>query len=133
MFTPYPTSPSLTSHQGASIARIFGKAYPVVLLSRTPSNYEPVVKEINSSGGQAVGISTDLSDSDSVKAAFDQIAQKYPGAGIAAAVFNSSGSFARKPFLEVTEEEYSNSLETQAYVSTQAYSVAASTKLHQIF
>ncbi|KAJ5832442.1 Oxidoreductase short chain dehydrogenase/reductase family [Penicillium riverlandense] len=99
---------------GASIARIFAKTYPVVLLARSPSSYEPVVKEINSSGGQALGISTDLSDSNSVKAAFDQIAQKYPGTGLAAAVFNSSGSFSRKPFLEVTEEEYSTSLEAQA-------------------
>jgi NAD(P)-dependent dehydrogenase (short-subunit alcohol dehydrogenase family) len=82
-----------------------------------------VVNEINSSGGQAVGISTDLSDSNSVKAAFDQIAQKFPGAGLSAAVFNSSGSFVRKPFLEVTEEEYSTSLDSQAYVSTQAHSL----------
>jgi NAD(P)-dependent dehydrogenase (short-subunit alcohol dehydrogenase family) len=77
-----------------------------------------VVKEINSSGGQAVGISTDLSDDNSVKAAFDQIAQTYPGAGLAAAVFNSNGGFMPKPFLEVTEEEYSTLLDSQAYVST---------------
>ncbi|KAJ5620337.1 hypothetical protein N7510_004321 [Penicillium lagena] len=107
--------PSLTSYQGASVARTFAKAYPVVLLARSPSSYEPVVKEINSSGGHAVGISTDLSDSNSVKAAFDQIAEKFPGAGLAAAVFNSSGTFVRKPFLEVTEEEYSTALDSQAY------------------
>lgn len=89
--------PHLTARQGASIARVFAKAYPVVLLARTSSSYEPVVKEINSSGGQAVGISTDLSDDNSVKAAFDQIAQTYPGAGLAAAVFNSNGGFMPEP------------------------------------
>ncbi|KAH2331591.1 hypothetical protein KXV29_006295 [Aspergillus fumigatus] len=54
---------------GASIARRFAKAYSVVVLSRNPANFEPLVQEINSSGGQALGISADVTDSTSVKSA----------------------------------------------------------------
>lgn len=86
-----------------------------MLLSRNTTNFEPLVQEINSSGGQAVGISTDVSDANSVNAAFDQIAKQFPSSQLAAAIFNSGGGFVRKPFLEVTEEEYSNALDSQAY------------------
>ncbi|KAH1270472.1 hypothetical protein KXX33_001123 [Aspergillus fumigatus] len=61
---------------GASIARRFAKAYSVVVLSRNPANFEPLVQEINSSGGQALGISADVTDSTSVKSAFEKIAQQ---------------------------------------------------------
>lgn len=102
--------------QGASIARKFAKSYSVVVLARNPDNYNPVVQEINSSGGQAIGISTDVSDSKSVNAAFDKIQAEYPSSKVAAAVFNPGGGFVVKPFLELKEEDYSNALKSQAYV-----------------
>ncbi|KAL1998223.1 hypothetical protein VTN02DRAFT_6624 [Thermoascus thermophilus] len=101
---------------GASIARRFAQAYPVVLLARNPANYEPVVEEINASGGQAVGIRADLSDSQSVRAAFEQIAQRFPDVPLAAAIFNPGGGFVRKPFLELTEEEFDSGYLSQGYV-----------------
>lgn len=58
---------------GASVARRFAQTYPVVLLARNPANYEPLVKEINGSGGKAVGISTDVSDEKSMNEAFEKI------------------------------------------------------------
>lgn len=76
------------------------------------------MQEINSSGGQAVGISTDVSDAKSVQAAFDQIAKQFPSSQVAATIFNSGGGFARKPFLELTEEEYAAGLDSQAYVKS---------------
>lgn len=102
---------------GASIARKFAQTYPVVLLARNLANLDPIVNEIKSNGGQATGISTDLNDSQSVRAAFDQIKQQYEGSGssLAAAVFNPSGGFVRKPFLELTEQEFSRSYESQGY------------------
>lgn len=103
----------LRHDQGASIARRFAKAYSVVVLSRNPANFEPLVQEINSSGGQALGISTDVTDSTSVKSAFEKISQQYAGVPLAAAVFNAAGGFARKPFLELTEEEFSQGFENQ--------------------
>ncbi|EAW13252.1 oxidoreductase, short chain dehydrogenase/reductase family [Aspergillus clavatus NRRL 1] len=98
---------------GASIARRFAKAYSVVVLARNPANFEPLVQEINAAGGQAFGISTDLSDTASVKSAFDKISQQYSGIPLAAAVFNPSGGFIRKPFLELTEEEFSQAFDNQ--------------------
>ena len=103
---------------GASIARKFAQTYPVVLLARNIANLDPIVNEIKSNGGQATGISTDLNSSQSVRAAFDQIKQQYEGSGsaLAAAVFNPSGGFIRKPFLELTEQEFTGSFENQGYI-----------------
>jgi short-subunit dehydrogenase len=99
--------------QGASVARKFAKAYPVVLLSRNPANYEPVSQEINANGGKAIGISADLTDSKSVNAAFEEITRQFPGTVLAAAVFNPAGRVERKPFLETTEKEFVEGYESQ--------------------
>lgn len=97
----------------------------MVVLARNPDNYDPVVQEINSSGGQAFGIPTDVSDSKSVHAAFDKIAEQYPSQKVAAAVFNPGGGFVRKPFLELTEADYTTALASQGYVLL--FTAAAST------
>jgi len=92
---------------GASVARRFAKNYAVALLARNPANYEDLVKEINSSGGRAIGISTDCSDKTSVNAAFDQLKKEDGFNGnLAAAIYNVGGTFIRKPFLEMTDEEF---------------------------
>lgn len=91
---------------GAAVARKFGQQYPVALLARSPENYEPYVKEINNSGGKAIGISTDLSDASSIKSAFQKIESEFGNAGCAAAVFNASGRFLRKSILDLSEEEF---------------------------
>lgn len=89
----------------------------MVLLARNPANYDPIVKEINAGGGQAVGISTDLSDKGSVKSAFEQISQQHANSALAAAVFNLGGGFVRKPFLEMTEQDYTAGFDSQGYVA----------------
>jgi len=78
----------------------------VVLLARNPANYESIVEEIKASGGQAIGISTDVSSESSVKSTFSEIQKQFAGKKLAAAVFNVGGSFVRKPFLETTLQEY---------------------------
>jgi NAD(P)-dependent dehydrogenase (short-subunit alcohol dehydrogenase family) len=83
------------------------------VLARNPSNYDGVVDEINSSGGQALGISADVSDVASVQSAFEKISQQYKDMPLAAAVFNSGGGFVRKPFLELTEEEFAAGFKSQ--------------------
>jgi NADP-dependent 3-hydroxy acid dehydrogenase YdfG len=70
---------------GASVARKFAATYPVVLLARKPESYEGLAKEINQSGGKAVGISTDVSDSNSVKKAVETIKEEF-GDEVGAAV-----------------------------------------------
>jgi len=92
---------------GASVARKFALTYPVVLMARNPDNYESLVKEIKGNGGEAIGISTDVSDPDSVKQAFNKIEQEYKGASVAAAVFNASGRFVRKGILDMSVEDFS--------------------------
>lgn len=93
---------------GASVARHFATAYPVVLLARNPDHYQSLAQDINSSGAKAIGISTDLTSSESIKQAFSKIVQEFPGAPIAAAIFNAAGGFVRKPLLDVTEEEFTS-------------------------
>jgi NAD(P)-dependent dehydrogenase (short-subunit alcohol dehydrogenase family) len=97
------------SGTGSSIARRFAQSYPVVLLARTQKSYDGIVEEINGKGGKAVGISTDLSDPDSVGRAFSKIKEMYPDNSCAAAIYNASGPFARKPFLETTLQDYEGS------------------------
>ncbi|KAK5078580.1 hypothetical protein LTS08_006456 [Lithohypha guttulata] len=93
---------------GACVARRFAKSYSIALLARNPANYEELVKEINSSGGKAIGISTDCSDANAVKAAFEQIKKEDGFEGnLAAAVYNVGGQFVRKPFMDLTEDEFS--------------------------
>lgn len=70
---------------GACVARKFAKKYPVVLLARNSDSYEGVAKDITSEGGKALGISTDISDSSSVKKAVETIKQEF-GSDVGAAV-----------------------------------------------
>lgn len=78
----------------------------MVLLARNPANYEPIVKEIKAAGGHAIGISADVTSTASVKSAFAEIQKEFKNKKLAAAIFNVGGGFVRKPFLELTEEEY---------------------------
>ncbi|EME82481.1 uncharacterized protein MYCFIDRAFT_40294 [Pseudocercospora fijiensis CIRAD86] len=93
------------SGTGASLARRFASKYTVILLARKPSSYQPVEKEINENGGKAHGISTDISNPESVKAAFEEILTKFPNASVQTAIFNASGMFVRKPLLDITMED----------------------------
>jgi NAD(P)-dependent dehydrogenase (short-subunit alcohol dehydrogenase family) len=86
------------------------------VIARNPDNYNPLVEEINTSGGTALGLSADLSDSSAVSSVFDKISQQFKDAPLAAAVFNSGGGFVRKPFLELTEEEFTNGFRSQGYI-----------------
>lgn len=112
-------SEQLTHYQGGAVARRFAKAYPVVLLARNPSNYEDVAREINASGGQAMGISTDMSKRDSVNAAAQKIRDEFGNRPLAAAIFNLGGGFVRRPFLELTEDEFARGFQVQGYVSSE--------------
>lgn len=92
---------------GAAVARKFASAYPVVLLARKTENFESLAQEINSSGGKALGIRADVSDSSSLGQAVEAIKEEFgPEVGVAAAVFNASGGFLRKPFLEIPEQVF---------------------------
>lgn len=70
---------------GAAVARKFAATYPVVLLARNPDSFKSLAEEINSGGGIAIGISTDVSDSQSVQSAVEAIKKEF-GADVGAAV-----------------------------------------------
>ncbi|KAL7273349.1 hypothetical protein RUND412_003801 [Rhizina undulata] len=91
---------------GAAVARKFAEKYSVVLLARTPSNLDPVVNDIKSSGGNALAVPADVTDASSVQSAFKTISEKFPNAPVAAAVFNANGKFTKGPFLETSLEDY---------------------------
>ena len=100
---------------GASVARKFAKTYPVVLLARKPENFESLANEINKSGGKALGISTDVSSQDSLQSALSAIKKEFGNdVGAAAAIFNASGGFLRKPFLEIDPSVFEQSLSLSA-------------------
>ncbi|EXJ94300.1 7-alpha-hydroxysteroid dehydrogenase [Capronia coronata CBS 617.96] len=96
---------------GASVARRFAQKYSVALLARKSANIDPVVEEITAAGGKAIGISADCSDGKSVKKAFEELKKAMGGATLAAAVYNVGGRFIRKPFLELSEEEFESGWE----------------------
>ncbi|KAF2401149.1 NAD(P)-binding protein [Trichodelitschia bisporula] len=101
---------------GAAVARRFAAKYPVVLLARKPENYQPLVDEINGAGGKAIGFSADVGDAASIKNAFAKIEEEFGNdVAAAAAVFNASGGFVRKPFLELSEQEFISSVNTSIH------------------
>jgi len=93
------------------VARRFAEKYHVVLLARKPANYEPVAKEIEAAGGKAIGISTDCADGKSVQSAFAQVKKEMGDAKLAAAVYNVGGRFVRKPFLELSLDDFESGWE----------------------
>lgn len=95
---------------GRATAARFGRAYPVVVLTRRAESFEPAVREITAAGGRAIGIEADISDEASATAAFKTISEKLPGHKLAAAVYNASGGFLRKPFLETKVDELETSI-----------------------
>jgi NAD(P)-dependent dehydrogenase (short-subunit alcohol dehydrogenase family) len=105
-----------TLDAGRSVALKFAKSYPVALLARNPANYESIVKEINSAGGHAIGISTDVSSESAVKNAFAEINKEFKEKKLAAAIYNVGGRFVRKPFLDMSFEEYEAGYESNGYV-----------------
>lgn len=73
------------SGTGASVAREFAAAYPVVLLARSPDSYEGLARELNQIGGKALGISADVSDSASIQNAIRIVKSEF-GADVGVAV-----------------------------------------------
>ncbi|KAI0124491.1 NAD(P)-binding protein [Hypoxylon sp. NC0597] len=91
---------------GRACAIKFSNAYPVVLLARKPESYKATVADINKAGGKAIGISADTSDVKSLDSAFEKIAKELPGYKLAAAIYNVGAGFQRKPFLELSVEDF---------------------------
>ena len=90
------------------------------------------MNEINAAGGKAIGISTDCTDGKSVKNAFEQLKKEMGDASLAAAIYNVGGKFVRKPFLELSEEEFESGWEANGFVLTESHSRKASLSEFQL-
>ena len=91
--------------------RCLGRPSLCQIVSRCPFSSKPrepqnLVQEINSSRRKAIGIPTDISSEDYVKAAFERIEEEYDDALCAAAIYIASSAFVRKPFLEMRVGEF---------------------------
>lgn len=97
---------------GSAIARRFAKSYPVVLLARSQSSLDPLVRDINQNGGTALGIPTDVTDASSVTSTIGQIQSKFgEDFAVSAAIYNVASKFTRKPFLDLSSEDFVSSLQ----------------------
>ncbi|KAF4958849.1 hypothetical protein FGADI_2051 [Fusarium gaditjirri] len=96
---------------GRSVALRFAQKYPVVLLARRPESYESTLADVEKAGGKAIGVSADLGDAASLKKAFETINKELPGSQLAAAIYNAGSGFAKKPFLELTENDLNASID----------------------
>ncbi|KAF8470813.1 oxidoreductase [Kalaharituber pfeilii] len=99
------------SGTGASVAARFAKLYTVVLLARSATTLQSVANSIKSSGGEALAISTDVGNQESVRNAFKVIRETYPGQEVRVGVYNVSGRPKRGPFLEITHQEWEAAFE----------------------
>jgi NAD(P)-dependent dehydrogenase (short-subunit alcohol dehydrogenase family) len=97
---------------GSAVARRFAQVYPVVVLSRSQSSLDPLVRDITQSGGHALAVPTDVTDPASMSSTMDKVKAEFGSDfSIAAAIYNVASKFTRKPFLEQSQEEFLGSLE----------------------
>ena len=75
------------------------------------------MSEIKASGGHAIGVDTDVTDSASVASAFETIKKEMGDAKLAAAIYNVGGGFVRKPFLDLSEKEFKAGWESNGYIN----------------
>ncbi|KAF8842841.1 NAD(P)-binding protein [Paxillus ammoniavirescens] len=99
---------------GAASARLFGRlGYRVALISRSPEHLNKVANEINQNGGEAAAFPVSEYTPNSIRSAFSTIRSHFPASTspLRVAVFNA-GYGIWKPFLEITDEEVRESLDT---------------------
>ncbi|OHR70874.1 hypothetical protein HMPREF3291_06485 [Bacillus sp. HMSC76G11] len=93
---------------GKAIAEVLSQAgAQVILTSRNQDNLELVAEEINSKGGKALAIASDMGDITSIHSFFKQIEESV---GLIDILVNNAGTTITKKAFEVTEEEWDNIL-----------------------
>jgi NADP-dependent 3-hydroxy acid dehydrogenase YdfG len=87
---------------GEATARLFGaEGYRVVLAARRLDRLQELQKEIESAGGEALPIETDVSDAKSIQALMDKTLATYKQIDV---LFNNAG-FGRTKWLEEMDPE----------------------------
>jgi len=97
---------------GGSTARLFAKeGYNVALIARNAKELETTAENIKAAGGSAAAFPIAKYDYADIHSAFDAIKKHWPGEELRVAVYNA-GYGVWKPFLEVTEDEWKESAQT---------------------
>jgi len=101
------------SGTGAAVARLFAKeGYSVALVARGADSVKALANEITTAGGNAAPFPVSAYTPSDIASAFSSIRTHFPSPDFAirAAVFNA-GNGIWKPFLEITPDEISESLQ----------------------
>lgn len=97
---------------GAATARLFAKSgYRVALISRGPDYLNKLATELNQAGGEAATFPLKDYTPASIKSAFSSLKSHWPSSPLRVAVFNA-GYGVWKPFLDITEDEVRESIDT---------------------
>lgn len=97
---------------GAATARLFAKSgYRVALISRGPDYLNKLATELNQAGGEAATFPLKDYTPASIKSAFTSLKSHWPSSPLRVAVFNA-GYGVWKPFLDITEDEIRESIDT---------------------
>ncbi|KAJ9095289.1 hypothetical protein QFC21_005655 [Naganishia friedmannii] len=96
---------------GAGIAKAFAATHSLALLSRSSATLEKTISSLPPSTDAHPFPGTDAADPASIKAAFEGIKEKWPGAVLDVAVFNPGGKFAPGAFLERDVQDLRENLE----------------------
>src|ERR1017187_2588527 len=98
---------------GRDIAlRMAREGYACGLIARTKSQLDETAELIRQAGGKAVVTPTDVSKRDQVVAAVATVEREL---GPIAVLINNAGAYLRKPFAEITEEDFDFQLKVNAY------------------
>lgn len=99
-----------SSGLGEHFSRVLATAGAKVIVgARRVEKLERLVKEINSKGGEAIAVSLDITDSESVVSALDQAEEKFGPVNI---LINNAGVGDSKRFVNVDEESWDFVMDT---------------------
>lgn len=96
--------------QGASAARLFAKEGGRVVGTDIRKEGEKVVEEIRAANGEAVFFASDLTKEDEVKDLVRFAVEKY---GRVDVLYNNAGRGAKRPFLDLSKEEWDYTIENE--------------------
>ena len=98
---------------GRDIAlRMAREGYACGLIARTKSQLDETADLIRQAGGKAIVTPTDVSRRDQVAAAVATVEREL---GPIAVLINNAGAYLRKPFVEITEEDFDFQMKVNCY------------------
>ncbi|TCU11243.1 SDR family NAD(P)-dependent oxidoreductase [Rhizobium sullae] len=105
---------------GRATAKLFAaEGAKVAVLSRTPTNVDAVVADIEAAGGTALGVVCDISDADQIRAAVDKAVAAYGGIDILVNnAFDPSAPFSSIIDLSVAQLQRNFEMGPIAYLRT---------------